>query len=85
MNKYLAVLVFYGISILVIFILSKLSPTAHDGGPGFGDLAFLSFSLVVVALFIFNVYKGFAVDKSYFIVAGIHLLVVLYLFFFRFR
>ncbi len=85
MNKYVAVLLFYGISILVIFILSKISPTAQDGGPGLGDLAFLLFCLIVAGLFIFNIYRGFAVDSSFFIIAGIHLVVILYLLYFRFR
>jgi len=81
MNKYLVVLVFYSISALVIFILSKISPAAQDGGPGLGSLAFLLCCIILLGLFIFNIYRGFAVDRSYFIIAGIHLVVILYLLF----
>ncbi len=85
MNKYFAVLLFYGISISVIFILSRISPTKQDGGPGLGDLAFLLFSVLIVGLFLFSIYKAITGNSSFYIIAGIHLLVMLYLLFFRFR
>ncbi|MBX3240638.1 MAG: hypothetical protein KIT80_00630 [Chitinophagaceae bacterium] len=81
MNKYLALLLFYSIGALVIFILNKISPPAHDGGPGFGTLAFLLFCIIIILLIIYNTYKGFSADPGYFIIAGIHLAILLFILF----
>lgn len=77
MNKYLATLLFYIVAIVIVIVLSKLSPNAHDGGPGLGSLAIVVLALIIIVLFAINLYRGFQTDKSYFIIAGIHLLVLI--------
>lgn len=68
---------FYGIAFLLIFILSKLSPNAHDGGPGLGGLAMLLLPLISMVLIGLNIYWGITLEKYYFIAAGIHFIAVL--------
>ncbi len=77
MNKYLSTLIFYAVSFLTIFLLTKLSPDAHDGGLGFGSLAIILLLLILIALIGVNIYRGAKKDKGYFIIAGIHLIVLL--------
>lgn len=76
MNKYLATLIFYIASIALVFILSKLSPDAHDGGPGFGSLLIIVLCIVITILAIINIYRGIKTDSNYFILAAIHILVL---------
>ena len=76
MNKYLSTLIFYISAAGIIFILNKISPNQQDGGLGFGALAILVFTIIVIGLFLFNIYKGFSVNKEFFIIAGIHFLVL---------
>jgi hypothetical protein len=44
MKKLLPTFLFYALSFLIIFILNKLSPGAHDGGLGFGAIALILLS-----------------------------------------
>jgi hypothetical protein len=76
MNKYIAALIFYAVAFAVIYILNKVSPNAHDGGPGWAGIATLLLGLIMVVLIGINLYKGFNVDKEYFIFAGIHLIIL---------
>lgn len=77
MKKYLHTLIFYTVSFLVIFLLNTLSPNAHDGGLGFGSIAIILLALTVIVLIGLNIYRGIKVDKAYFIIAGIHILLLL--------
>lgn len=76
MSKYIATLIFYVISFLIIYGLNKVIPGAHDGGPGFGGLAIMVLAIVVVVLIGINIYRGFRTDNSYFIIAAIHLTIL---------
>jgi hypothetical protein len=76
-NKILLALIFYGIAFLVIFLLNKLSPNAHDGGLGFGGMAVLLLPLIGLVLMGLNIYWGITIEKQYFIIAGIHFIAVL--------
>ena len=76
MNKYLATLIFYVAAAGIIFILNKISPNQQDGGPGLGSFAIILFTIIVIGLFLFNIYKGFSINKEFFIIAGIHFLVL---------
>jgi hypothetical protein len=58
MNKYLSTLIFYSVSFLIIFLLNKLSPNAQDGGLGFGGLAIILLSFVLLVLIGVNIYRG---------------------------
>lgn len=64
------------ISFVLIFVLTKISPNAQDGGLGFGALAMLLLGLIMVILIGINVYKGIKVDNEYFVIAGIHLVLL---------
>lgn len=77
MNKYLVTLLFYAGAFLIIFVLNKFSPNAQDGGLGFGSLAIMLLVLVLIVLIGVNIYRGIKTDKEYFIIAGIHLVVLL--------
>ena len=76
MNKYLSTSIFYFAAFGIIFIFNKTSPNQQDGGLGFGGLAMLLFVVVVIGLLLFNIYKGFFINKEFFIIAGIHFLVL---------
>lgn len=76
MNKYLAVLVFYAIAAALFFIFDKIDPTKHDGGPGLGSLVFVLAMIGVIVYLIIAIVKGFS-DRSFFIIALIHLIVLL--------
>ena len=77
MNKYLGTLIFYVVSFVVIYGLNIISPGQPDGGPGWGSFAVVILVLSALVLTIFNAYKGFKTSKDYFILAGVHLLVVM--------
>lgn len=77
MNKYIATLIFYIVSFVVIYVLNLLSPGAHDGGLGFGGLALILFVLIVIVLIGISIYKGIKKSKDYFIIAAIHFLILL--------
>ena len=76
MNKYLALLLFYIIAAAVYFICNKIDPPARDGGLGLGGMALLLGALAVFIYFIIAVIKGFS-DSSFFLIAGVHLMVLL--------
>ena len=77
MNKYLRLLIFYVLAAIIIYVLELLSPGAHDGGLGLGGLAVLLLVLTIVVLLIISLYKGFAKDKTYFIIAAIHFVILM--------
>lgn len=77
MNKYLVLLIFYIIASLIVFIFYKIEPPAHDGGWGLGGLAFILAMLTVIVYLIISIVKGFS-DHSYFFIALIHLVVLLF-------
>jgi hypothetical protein len=77
MNKYLSTLIFYAVSFLIIFLLNKLSPNAQDGGLGLGSLAIILFFLLLIVLIGVNIYRAAKKDKQYYIIGGIHLVVLL--------
>jgi len=84
MNKYIVTLIFYLISFVIIFVLTKVSPNAQDGGLGWGGFAMMLLGLILVILIGINTYKGLSRDKEYFIIAGIHMVILaggLYAFF----
>lgn len=76
MNKYLVTLIFYIAAFVIIYVLNKFSPNAQDGGLGFGSMAIMLLVLVLIVLIGINIYKGINVDKEYFIIAGIHFVVL---------
>lgn len=61
------------ISFVLIYVLTKISPNAQDGGLGFGGLAVLLLGLIMVILIGINVYKWIKQGSEYFIIAGIHI------------
>ena len=77
MNKFKATAVFYVIALVVVFGLNKLSPGQQDGGLGFGGLSIILLVIMVFALLCFNLYKAIRHGKDYFLLAVIHLLVLL--------
>ncbi|MEO6301830.1 MAG: hypothetical protein ABIP51_01540 [Bacteroidia bacterium] len=77
MNKYIATLIFYIASFIIVYILNWLSPGAQDGGLGLGSLAVILLVFVIIALMIISIYKGIKKSKDYFILAGIHFLILL--------
>ncbi|MFM6954888.1 MAG: hypothetical protein ACKOWL_07870 [Sphingobacteriaceae bacterium] len=84
MKPYFGTLVFYSTSAAIIYAINKLSPGQQDGGLGCGSVVLLLVVVSVLVLLIFNAFKGFKTNKTYFIVAGIHLLMlvlILFLFF----
>jgi hypothetical protein len=84
MSKYLGTVFFYSVWVAVIYGVYTISPGQQDGGLGWGSVVLVLFVLSILLLLIFNVFKGFKVNKAYFIVAGIHLLMlmlILFLFF----
>lgn len=77
MNKFLVVLIFYIGAGLVVALLEKFfPPPGHDGGWGVSSLAFILLLIAVVVWFVVSLVKGFTTDKSYLLVALIHLIVM---------
>jgi hypothetical protein len=77
MNKYIATLVFYLVAFIISFVVNKYTNSPQDGGLSWGSIVILVGMLVILVLLGINVYKGFSVNKDYFMLAGIHLLVFL--------
>ncbi|MBA2611297.1 MAG: hypothetical protein H0U95_04945 [Bacteroidetes bacterium] len=77
MNKYIATLIFYIASFIIIYVLNLLSPGAQDGGWGLGSVAVILLVFVIVALIGISSYKGIKKSKSYFILTAIHFLILL--------
>ncbi len=77
MNKYLLTFIFYITSIGIILLLNIISPNAHDGGLGLASLAIILMLVVVFGLVVVNIYKGFKKNKEYFLIAAMHVLVLL--------
>jgi hypothetical protein len=77
MNKYIATLVFYLVAFIIFYVVNKYSIRPQDGGLSMGSVVILVGMLTILVLLGINVYKGFSVNKEYFILAGIHLLVFL--------
>jgi len=57
MKKLLPTFLFYALSFLIIFILDKLSPGAHDGGLGLGAIALVVFIVILLIMIFLNIYK----------------------------
>jgi hypothetical protein len=81
MNKYIATLVFYLVGFIISFVVNKYTNSPQDGGLSWGSIVIMVGMLVILVLLGVNVYKGFSVNKEYFMLAGIHLLVFLVLLF----
>jgi hypothetical protein len=75
MNKYITTLVFYLVEFIVFYVVNKYSISPQDGGLSMGSIVIMVGMLAILVLLGINVYKGFSVNKEYFILAGIHLLV----------
>lgn len=77
MSKYLVVILFYTLSALGIFLLDKFFPArGNDGGWSLSALVTIVLSIVAVIWMIVSIVKGFTTDKSYFIIALTHLIVL---------
>ncbi len=77
MNKYIATLVFYLVAFIIFYVVNKYSNSPQDGGLSWSSIVIMVGMLAILVLLGINVYKGFSVDKAYFILAGIHLLVLI--------
>jgi hypothetical protein len=75
MNKYIATLVFYLVAFIIFYVVNKYSISPQDGGLSIGSIVIMVGMLTILVLLGINVYKGFSVNKEYFMLAGIHLLV----------
>lgn len=78
MTKFRATLLFYAIAFTAIYLLFRVSPSQHDGSPGLGASAFMIFTMIVAILFVMNIYKGIRIHKQYFLIAAVHLLVLIW-------
>lgn len=77
MSKYLVVIIFYTFSGLAVFLLDKFFPArGTDGGWSLSALVTIVLSIIVAIWMIVSIIKGFNNDKSYFIIALIHLIVL---------
>jgi hypothetical protein len=79
MNKFKGISLFYIAAFAILYGLNKLSPGQPDGGLGFGGLSIILFMLLVIVLICFNLFKGIKHGREYFLLAGVHLLVLLVL------
>jgi hypothetical protein len=77
MNKYIATLAFYLVGFIISYVVNKYTNSPQDGGLSWGSIVIMVGMLVILVLLGVNVYKGFSVNKEYFMLAGIHLLVFL--------
>jgi hypothetical protein len=77
MNKYIATLVFYLVAFIIFYVVNKYTNSPQDGGLSWGSIVIMVGMLTILVLLGINVYKGFSVNKEYFMLAGIHLLVFL--------
>ena len=77
MSKYLVVIIFYTLSALTVFLLDNFFPArGTDGGWSLSALGIIVLSIVVAIWMVVSVVKGFTNDKSHFIIALIHLIVL---------
>lgn len=77
MNKFLVLPVFYGASAVLLFFLDKFFPAAgHDGGWSLAALVVVLLSIAVLVWFVVSLIKGFTKNKSYLLVALVHLIVL---------
>jgi len=78
MTRFRATLIFYAIAFTVIYLLFRVSPNHHDGAPDLGARSFAVFIIIVGILCAVNIYRGIRIHKQYFLVAALHLLVLLW-------
>lgn len=77
MNKFLVLLIFYILSGALLYLLDIFfPPRGKDGGWSLAALASVLLSIVIVIWFAISLVKGFTTDKSYLLIALIHLIVV---------
>ena len=79
-HNLLRIVFLYSALALTIYILDMISPGAHDGGLGLGGLALLLVPLLLLIITCVNIYKGFKINKSYFLIALIHIVTVVVIF-----
>lgn len=72
---------FYIIASVIVFVFVKLSPDDDDGTPGLGSTALVFFMALIALLVIINIIKGFTTERSFFLVALLHGLILLLLYF----
>lgn len=80
-RTYTLILSFYIIASVIVFAFVKLSPDHGDGTPGLGSTALVFFMVLIALLVVINIVKGFATQRSYFLVALLHALILLLLYF----
>jgi hypothetical protein len=66
MNKYIATLVFYLVGFIISYVVNKYTDSPQDGGLSWGSVVIMVGMLVILVLLGINVYKGFSVNKEYF-------------------
>lgn len=80
-RTYTLILSFYIVATLIVFTFVKLSPDHGDGTPGLGSTALVFFMVLIALLVIINIVKGFTMGKSFFLVALLHGLVLILLYY----
>lgn len=75
------VLLFYVLAALIVYVFVKLSPDHGDGTPGLGSTALVFFMVLIALLVIINIIKGFIMERSFFLIALLHGLILLLLYF----
>ncbi|MBO9594617.1 MAG: hypothetical protein J7599_17065 [Niabella sp.] len=80
-RTYTLILSFYIIASVIVFAFVKLSPDHGDGTPGLGSTALVFFIVLIALLVIINIIKGFTMAKNFFLVALLHGLILLLLYF----
>jgi hypothetical protein len=68
-------LLFYAIALTIVYLLDKISPTGPCT-PGLGIISFMCLIPISIVLVIRNIYLAVKIDKSNFIVAIMHIVVM---------
>lgn len=76
-KRIISVLIFYFAAAILVWVLTQFSPHAADGGWSLNAIAIIVLLFVVALLALINFYKGFKIEKTFFILGLLHLLVLL--------
>ncbi|ANH83828.1 hypothetical protein A8C56_09890 [Niabella ginsenosidivorans] len=76
---------FYVIAFLIVFAFAKLSPDGDGNDLGMGSMAVIFFMVLIALLAVINFIKGITMSKNFFIVALIHTVILVFVYYFIYQ
>ncbi len=77
--------IFYIVASLIVFAFAKLNPDGDGSDLGMGSMAIIFFMVLIALLAVINFIKGITMSKNFFIVALVHSVILVFVYYFIYQ